>query len=370
MNFLGPDVPSSVTDYFVTKVGGDGYKNPPIRSSAIHIFETCPRKFLLEERLGLKGRGYEGALGRGDIYHQFRAHLLKGTPMPQAIRDVQRTMDATASRLVELAGPSAMLPGGKDLKSILRAAEDDFEVAQAMAECSWALYPLDFNRWEILRHPETGEPLIETTVRFNSELYGEVVVQFDAVLLDKQKNEVWISDDKTTRLSPRTFAMSKSFDIQIRLYRWALDKLLSYEKTPQPPIVGAVHNVIRVPTIRQTQKETFEQYVGRLKLWYQTKAVEQPDDPPIIQSWARFGEPVESAEFQNIMLQQVVRSGVLPVLDQYPRHSGSCFKYDRACPFLELCCSDESQWPSIVDARFDIRFRDDELKNKETANGK
>lgn len=361
MSFLGSDVPSSVTDYFIGKVGGEGHRHPPIRSSAVHTLQTCPRKFLLEERLGLKGKGYEGALGRGDIYHQFRAHLLKGTPMPQAIRDVQRTMDATRDRLIELAGPSAMLPGGKDLKTILGSAEDDFQVAQAMAECSWSLYPLDFERWEVLRHPSTGEPLIEQTIRLQDESYGEVVVQFDAILLDKQKQEVWISDDKTTRLSPRTFAMSKSFDIQIRLYRWALQKLLG----PGFKVVGAVHSVIRVPTIRQTQKESFEQYVERLKQWYRDKAKDSPDDPPIIQSWTRFGESIESPEFRQVMLRQVVHSNLLPVLPQFPRNSGSCFKYDRACPFLELCCSDEVQWPAIIDQRFEIRFRDDETKAKE-----
>lgn len=347
-----PDIPLSVVEYFRARTGGDGFRNPPIRSSAIGTLDTCRRKFLLDERLGIKGRGYQGALGRGDIYHQFRAHLLLGTPWADAVHAVRTKFEWAKAELAEKAAEAGYL-GGRDIKSVLSEMDEDFQVAQAMAEASWSLYPLDFNVWEIVKHPVTNEPLVETLYECEWRGYP-VVMQFDVILRDKRNGNIWISDDKTTRLSPRAFGSSKSFSWQIRLYRYGLEKLLGVDP------VGAVHTIIKVPTIRQTQKETFPQYIERLKGWYKTKAEENPDDPPIAQSWTRFGGPIEDEEFITRIGSQAAWSQRSPSPNLYPRNDGACFKFDRPCPYLELCCSDPVQWPGIIDSRFDIRFRGDE----------
>ena len=356
MSIFGPGIDDSVDKFFIEKVGGAGHRVPPIRSSAVATYQLCPRKFLYDEKLGIKPRHYEGALSRGDIYHQFRAHLIQGTPLAQAEVIVKATLDKTKARLVEQAGSDGRLPGGDDLVSVISKADEDYAVAQAMAEAANDLYPLDPTVWRIAVHPKTGKPLVETLHEYD---YGnaKVVMQFDRVLEHVPTGEIWLVDDKTTRFRPKVVAFSKSFAFQIRLYRTGLCDLFPPER-----VVGAIHTILQVPTIRQKQKESFREYVDRVPQWYKDKMAEGPDAPPIVQSTTRFDEPLWSEELQEVMNQQDLASLGDPVLSKFPRNDGACFKYERACPYLQLCVTEPATWPRFIPLQYDTRFRQDETK--------
>lgn len=364
MSIFGPGIHDSLDKFFIEKVGGAGHRIPPIRSSAVSTFQTCPRKFLFDEKLGLKAKSYEGALFRGDIYHQFRAHLIQGVSIEEAVKSVRATLDESKTKLAQQAGTDGRLPGGYDLASILSTIDDDFGVAQAMAEAVHTLHPLDPKKWRIALHPITRSPMVETLheqfYAWEGETY-KIVVQFDRVLEHIPTGNIWLVDDKTTKFSPSLIAASKSFALQIRLYRTALCELFPPER-----IVGTIHTILKVPTIRQKQKQSFKEYVQEVKDWYPKKATENPDDKPIIQSFTRFDEDVWSAELHEIIQRQCIASGRPPVLSDFPRHDGACFKYDKTCAYLHLCNTNPGTWPRLIPLTLTIRFREDE--NKENAN--
>ncbi len=360
MSIFGPGIHESVDEFFREKVGGAGHRVPPIRSSAISTYQTCPRKFLYDEKLGLKGRSYEGALFRGDIYHQFRAHLISGVPIEEAAKKVRATLDESRVKLAEQAGSDGRLSGGADLSSVLSKMEDDYRVAQAMAESVQALYPLDPTIWRLATHPKSGESLVEYRYESTYSVGGQeakIVVRFDRVLEHIPTGEIWLVDDKTTTFDPPLVASSKSYAAQIRLYRAALCEIFPAER-----VVGTIHTILKVPQIRQKQKESFKEYVGRVREFY------AKENENIYQSFVRFDEPVWSGEFNEIIGQQAGVSMWKPLLSDFPRYDGACFKFNRPCTYIHLCNTDPNNWPRLIPLTLDIRFREDE-DDKENENG-
>lgn len=347
MSILGSEVPQSVVKFFREKVGGRGWVNPPIRSSACGTAGTCLRKFLYDERLGIKPRSHESALVRGDYFHQFIAGLLGGESPDSVSAAVSKDLDSYKSSLIAAAGKDGLLPGGTDVARACADADQDFLVGRAMALASWSLYPLDPKKWEILLIEEPFEVPVEG-------LKQPLVGVFDAVIRKRGTSEVWIWDHKTTSVSPRLRASSASFSLQTAIYRIGLESM-GFTDTD---VVGCVHNIVRVPTIRYCDKDVnFDAYVERVRKWYVDEAAKKPGDPPIIQSWTRFtGDPLSPQVLHRLKEQDRI-SRCVPNVDKFPQNEKSCFSYNRPCSYLDLCTSDPVQWPQLVELKYDIRFR-------------
>lgn len=357
---MGEGVSPSVVEFFKQ----EGFRRPPIRSSAMGTLDLCPRKFLYDEKLGLKPKGYSSSLALGDLYHEYRRCSILGMSEADTESSVLSKIAAYEKQLMEDAGKTGLLPNGQSLSSVLEELKDDLAVARAMSAAFNEVYPFKAERWSPMLDPE-GVPLTEKL--FEVQLPGietPVKIKFDNVIVDNQSgtpSNVWIVDDKTTSLRPMDRASSMSFSNQISLYRAVLTQLIQgWGWSSKYLVVGSVHNVLKKPTIRYCGKDaSFEAYVERVKKWYREQS-----EPPIIQVWTRFESSLFDPEFLSRLQEQDHASGSLPSIHKFGRRESSCFQYNRTCPFLPLCTTDTAMWPQLVELNYVRRFRDDDPENK------
>lgn len=358
---VGKDIPLPT----VQALRGEGWRTPEIRSSAIYTRLKCPRKFLLSDKLGIQPKRYEGALSRGTMYHKMRECLLQGKTAEESQAVCSGLLEEAIVKVTGDAGKDGRLPDGKDAASTVTTMRDDFHIACAMAIAVWEMYPLDFSsRWKIAEHD--GVPLVEA--KYSVQVEGvrtPCTVKFDCVLEHQQGGDLWIIDEKTTSLDPQIRASSMSFSLQTQLYRLVLTQLLGPERGSL--VRGAVHNIIRTPSIKYCSKDaSFADYVARVKQWYKDGKPPGTCDPRtgegqrVLQSWTRFSDHPLPPEFKTLLHGQDVASRARPMLDNFPRNDGACYEFNRPCPYLPMCTSDEAMWPGLLERLYEIRFRADE----------
>ena len=366
MRCYGPDIPESTAEFLKSALAEKGhkkgYRTAPVRSTAINRLAECERKFLWSERLGLQPRTYNSALSRGAWYHEYtRCFRLGLDPGPVS----EEKWVKAEKELIEDAGPDMLLPGGVDVASVLREMKEDQDVAFAMATAMWKRFPCPGpdSHFVIARDPQY-RPIVENIyeVGLSSHIQGIQPIKFDCVICPAGNQKVlWIVDEKTTSLEPAVRASSLSFSTQTFLYALALE-YLTFQWGWQCGIAGFVHNVVKVPTIRQKQHELFADYVKRVEDWY----AEDPDPGKsrMLQSWTRFSHtPTGAVEyppdfFENLKAQKAASSR-LPRFAKFPRREAACFNFNRTCPYLPLCAADPATWPGTIGQRFKFKFRED-----------
>ena len=345
--------------WFKSYVGGRATV-APVRSTAMGTLDTCARMFLYSERLGLRLKSYESAPSRGSMYHSLLHHYRIGGSLARGQAAVQAFVVEESLRLKGLAGPDGLLPGGQDVATVMSNLQQDCNLAVAMAEAFVGVYPFPFEAWEVVRY--TPEKVM-SEVLYDWVVDGTPVrVRFDCVVRNKTTGEVWVVDDKTTSLDPVVRAASLSFGWQTLLYTAVMRGVLTESSGEGGTLAGVCHNVIRTPTIRYCGKDaSFEAYVNRVSQWYRDEREKNPARPPILQSWTRLkADDGLSPEFLRKLKAQHKAHRSLPRLPLFPRNEKACFHYNRPCPYLDLCQSDSPGWPRLLDAKFEVRFREDE----------
>lgn len=370
------NVPLATSKFF----DGRGIRKPDVRSSALACLEECPRKFLYTYRFGLRPKGYESALTLGSLCHTVMQNLFLGKTEAEAVQA------AVASRVVEeerLAGAAndAGFVGGKDLTALLKQLQEDCHKACAMAVTLWRMRPFDTERWQVLRDP-TGEPLVESKFKVKwPGLTRPIVCKPDLVLEDTNIEEgpsltlpdfpggsrrAWIVDYKTTGTSPRVVANATLLSPQMQIYRLALKVTLDHWHkqglAPQSEIVGSIHVIMLKPGIKfLPDKESWEEHIQRLIKWYEDKEAKDPQNPPIVLDFDRFGPRYMPTELHGRLKQFCRAAHSAPDVDRFYRGGGStCTKFNKSCPYLPLCVANPASWPSLVQEHYDTRFREDE----------
>lgn len=79
------------------------------------------------------------------------------------------------------------------------------------------------------------------------------------------EDETWLVEYKTASTVDRQYIARLRLDGQVTTYLYAMERVL------QRPIAGVIYRIIRKPSIRQTQKETFEAYCNRLEADYRAR---------------------------------------------------------------------------------------------------
>jgi len=318
--------------------------NPTIRSSGIGLYQTCKRKYMFEERLGLKTRGtYQGALKLGSWYHEIYDKLYQGASFQSASQSVAGALVDLEKELLQSCDERGFLPGGRTVEKVLTLASLDLQKALVMAAWTWNRHPLDFDKYEVL----TTEHLIE--VKYQT-IRQPIRMRLDALLRKRGTNKVYIDDHKTTSKKPSDLIDTYRFAIQPKLYRIGAEALLEHvgwtdEQGGPLEVVGFNHNIIRKPTIRQKQKQTFDEYLEEVNQWYSINMDLAPDDPPFIRSPIIYNEPVMTEE-TLILLREASRAATAnidPTIYYRDPSGNACLSWNQRCPFLDLCSTPPSE---------------------------
>jgi hypothetical protein len=130
------------------------------------------------------------------------------------------------------------------------------------------------------------------------------------------KDAMYVLERKTTSMSFEMLKQLKTFDRQTTLYYYGA-RSLGHEPA------GIVLDVIVKPRIRQGKNESPEQYRTRVACATQ-------------HSWDELYKTEKDLENAEKDVEEVID---LIQLGKFPRNPGSCYKYNRLCPFFAKCAS-------------------------------
>lgn len=369
-------------------LGLDEVKSPNPRQSSIGHLVSCPRFYLLRDRVGLQRRHYKSAASVGTMVHLITAARLTGCDE----LNVEKRLAAFVSEQVK-----SLLDHGRETQTLEVATRqcdrvrEDAVLAKTLADIYWKRFPLKMADWDVIVVEKSFSVRVPES---KCSIDGTV----DLLLYHKKLKGYFLVDHKTTSLSPRTWAGAIAYDLQVRMYRLAVARLLATgELGVRGSLLGFVHNVIRRPKIALKQDQTPEEYLAELEDWFDAKddevgtldengeavvfksgprkglkkprwehaknALEWKEDPPLNAFVTRFaGDPLDQ-ELKVTLSWAGKASRALPLLENYPRlgvSTGQCTRhYGQPCEFLPFCQTDPCNWRKIKELHFEIQKSDE-----------
>ena len=357
-----------------------------IRASSLSTARTCEFLYYLRHRLRIRGSLFDSdALSLGSYVHAFLEDMLLPSPNPAPERLLTSRVNTIEELAIEFRAASDQLEA-----SIARETSR-LELSRAWFEAAWALRPI----------PPTYKPLITegyvhvrpTTSKvepffpaeyFNRRNKGRSAysVQFDSILYDEQRGEVWILDAKTTSGSPNLRSRCCPFDFQTLLYRAVAMRLLQMGLLQQrlslpasTKFGGFMHWIMRKPTIRPLKRTIAAEgpvaanaeYADRVRAWYNASgefdklAAEWEADPPVNISYVRW-----PASYP--LITQELAHSILYADDLARRYAHPC-NFPRNAAYLHFCRTESrfgaalptlapfyiekpSRWPGLIETNF------------------
>lgn len=330
---------------------------PPVSASGISDYYRCQRYFMWRYRMGLVRRVVAATAAlQGEWFHD----TLRGLTVGETLDEIKARLDTKADEKIDAAvGPDGAVPQGLD-EALRRMVAKSVAMGDAfLSLCRARGLPLvDKAMTEVLAVEEAIQSEVDVRFRAASRLIP-IAGRLDLVTRDAATGEITIHDYKQTSQSPADRAATAMLEPQPWMYR-----LLSSTAHGDPR--SCCHWIMRSPTIRQlkpTKKnpggESYDAYLERVKVWFSEKAMEHPEDPPIVASTVVLDGPMVTPERASILLE--VRRGCTQRLtaDDFPRTGAphSCFVYGRACPYHQLCTHDSAMWPGLVLDQYTQEFR-------------
>lgn len=321
----------------------------PVRQSSIKCFAECPRKYLYKVRLGLVFRGaYRDGATRGIVFHEMCNCLFSGDDPLFALRQSDLKLAALKERLKKDANEIGYLPNGKLADDVIAKAEKTYALGQAMA-----LFVRQENPFKVYI-----PVVMEKEIRW--EIDGVLCqATVDLILLNEKTGEYWIVDYKTTQLHPDSLLKVLRFGTQIRFYRQGV-----LESKLVPNVAGAIHVVLRAPSIRQKQTETFGEYVKRVATVYEEKQASArlgvAADRMLLIEKVRFSDHVDF-DLQARARELAGANQRELKLSAYPRNESACLAWNTECEYLSLCSVTDRALAAVVDAKYEF----EELKGVE-----
>lgn len=313
----------------------------PVRVHAGSCYvPSCKRHLLYQRRLGWKREYWSEALDAGTVWHNIMALLATGTTLQTACDTIA---SSEVLKMVDLRTAYAAKYPDQVLDT--RKQEKALSLGAMLAHAWDTVFPLPAS-WEVLAVEQTIQiPIEKLTGVPDSVLEGTL----DLVVRDTKENKIWIADYKSLgQGSTADRAKGLIFDMQCHLYL-----ALWNSAHPDQPAYGFIHNIIKKPTIRQTKKESFEEYVGRCLKQYDMKALKDPTQPPMIQSFVPMTRPPLSSdeEFKSQLTDVAEWHAKKLNLWRFPRvgsHPHDCSKYGRVCPYMSLCTAQPGAWYDVL----------------------
>jgi hypothetical protein len=225
-----------------------------------------------------------------------------------------------------------------------------FNVARAVV-AQWLLtygHPkekIDSGEWTVLAIEQTVQIILNELYNVRGVMVGTVDL---AVCVNTKEgavvDEVWLWDHKTCSEPAPERARGMSFDVQSKCYR------LLWDATHRDkPTVGIVHNILMKPGIRLKQKELVEDYIQRVGEWFKAKLESDPSAYPVARSSQRFMTPLQGDLELETVITSAAQWATKPAeLHTFPRNRLACRQYNHMCPYIHLCESCVSRWPTLL----------------------
>lgn len=339
--------------------GFDAYSNA-IHTSSMDLLQLCPRKFLFEERFHLQLKGnYRPALHIGTIFHLAKRHLIDGASHDTIVAEVGTAQREVVESLEGEVDGLGLLPNGKALSSVLETIRKDTVLGLAMVDYVQRHHPWPHpTHWETLG---TEVAIQAMWANLKSPIRGAI----DHLAYDKSRNEIWIVDHKTCGQGAALDAASEyQLALQPRIYRLLATILLETGNLQVPSdakVVGVCHNVIEKLAIRQTKKESYDEYVARCVEQYESRR--NTNSPAFLRSWIRMTGPLVPRDLLLRLRENDLAQRLHPDMDLFYCNSKACRNYNSLCPYYSLCTTDSALWDDILQLRFTVEHRDDDTSD-------
>ena len=327
----------------------------PVSASAMADGLGCEMKYLLRSKWRLRPRVSPFSKGASTGKYVHRLDEVG----PDGVDTVREEVIREHGKLLKEIREGGDLTGSLLIKA--KGIGETLDKAIAIAKIYWEKFPPKDYIKTICRE-ETLEETITTEL-------GELPTlnRLDRIDIDTRNGGVWLRDTKTTTQGFDSVLTGYLWCAQCRMYRVAATSWLKRSET-EGAIRGFILDMIAVPGIKYCPntkdaetKGGFNHYIQRVKEWYQTaetKAKAMGQSPETMTSMAiQFNEPLLNREF----LQGLTRIHKMwledPVPEKFSRDltRAHCFKYRKKCPYFDLCNSDVSAWPSLIEQSYEIR---------------
>ena len=159
-----------------------------------------------------------------------------------------------------------------------------------------------------------------------------------------QDGETWLVEYKTAASVDRQYIARLRLDGQVTTYLYAMQRVLGCK------LAGVIYRIIRKPSIRQTQKETFEAYCQRLEADYRERPEFYFTEERLYRSQAdlkRYEAELWSLT-QRILWERKH--------DIHPMNTARCTDFG-TCEYMPLCLGE-----SGCEAIYERREANEELK--------
>ncbi|HUX15659.1 MAG TPA: PD-(D/E)XK nuclease family protein, partial [Phycisphaerae bacterium] len=176
----------------------------------------------------------------------------------------------------------------------------------------------------------------------------------------RKDDRIMLIDYKTCTGSTQNRAAVLSYSIQPKL-----ERLVVQAAFPDSKVAFFLHNIAAKTSLRFPAKKypTYDDYLPAVRDWYETKSLENPNDPPFLQSLVSLEyAPTLDDEFFRGLLNMGRACRCMATLEMFPRNSYACFgRYgNRACPYLTLCRAGLDQYPELLAKLYVCHFREDD----------
>lgn len=332
----------------------------PVHQSHVKCASHCRRKMFWRYRMGLVPTYFVpgDAVRNGKFVHVLLANFFLRRPDGEGLAEASAMGEDYVQRWMETPGGI-----GKTADDLRRDLAKDLALAKAMFDVFKGLpdvqkIPEQYEIVEVEREMKAKAEMLKPPrtpgagLRMTVELEGTL----DLLLRDRKTGNLWVWDHKTLDAngSIERYKDTSLMDPQTWVYR-ELANAWAHEHIDSGQSVGVVYCILKRPTIRQTMKETYDDYLGRVKTWYRAegkyedKAADWAKDPPM-SAWR---QPIHPKTPIPEDIQRVIsETAVLATTDQWDRFPratpDACFDFMRWCEYLPLCKAEVSDYDRII----------------------
>lgn len=283
-----------------------------LTNSALNIFRSCPKKYFWRYKRQIEPIIKPEALTLGSLVHQFLESHYNGLPFSLPSVD-----NLSAANL-----------------AILEGVIDNFEY----------IYPREIGRlFDVLgcelkiggeiANPENGQASKE--FKYAGKIDG--IIQLKKNIGEFRIDDVLLFEHKTIGKTATPVEKKLLVDTQTPLYIAYLEKELGIK------VAGVLYNTILKPGLRQKKDETSETFCDRLRL--------AMADPQLYQRhWIKIPNERKEEILSDIWNMQLFIK-LAEEQKYFPMYPGSCFAFNRACDYFQLCTATE---PDKVIAKGDL----------------
>lgn len=279
--------------------------------SKLNLFIECHRKYYWRYIRNIEQKKTSIPLFVGGMYHSGLEQFYRGEKPDVILHDMDE-------QITEFMTNKFIDPSEMGILDYQRA------VILGMLEGYFHIHKKDLKCWKIL----ATELYVEMPLPgFEIPLVGTIDLVY------KHKGKIWIGEHKTTSQVTKDYIDRLPFDLQVMIYPKMAEHALKKRAH------GVCYNVIRKPSIRQRQNETFADFIVRVTEDYKTR-----EDFYFYREEILYNQKyIKQAENDIKMISEELNMyhdflGKKKILkaDEWYRNSRACFNYGR-CPFFNLC---------------------------------